>query len=138
MIRGVFQHYLKINITRIDFPYRQWKEGKLGSADIEDIIETFEELKIAHRKTGDLINSLDQRLCAIFPRSLAKPIYRRVTLEECTFLINRRFKIINPGRGEADQGRLVSVGKIYATIVLPNGQKKQRIAKNLRLVEDGE
>ena len=105
------------------------RRGRASELDIEDIIQALEELKVSHRRSGELIHRLDQQISALHPRSHANPIYRRVTLEECKSLINRRFRIVNPGQGESNEGRLTGVGKIYATITLPNGQKKQRIAK---------
>ena len=113
------------------------ERGKLKDSEVEDIIQAFEELKVSYRRTGELINRLDQQLSALLHRSLVKPIYRRVTLEECKSLINRRFRIVNPGQGESNEGRLTAVGKIYATITLPEGLKKQRIAKNIRLIDNG-
>ena len=113
------------------------RRGGANDSEIGDIIQALEELKVSHRRTGDLIHRLDQQISTLAPKSTEKPVYRRVTLEECRSLINRRFMIVNPGQGEPNQGKLSSVGKLYATITLPTGQKKQRIAKNIRLIDDG-
>ena len=59
----------------------------------------------------------------------------RITKEDCENLLGHEVRIINPGRGEQDRGHIHSVGKVFVTVDIGEGIRKQRIAKNLRLIE---
>ena len=107
---------------------------------LEEITKQLHEISIYHQRTGEAIKKIHQEVASIIKDSNKKraktPIVAEtpVTTEECRGLIGRTVRIINPGRGEVGTGIIESVGKLYITIILPNGTKKLRIAKNIRLL----
>ena len=103
---------------------------------LKEITKQLQDLTLYHQKTGEAIERIRQELTSITDSKTKTSIVAEalVTTEECRKLIGRRVRIINPGRGETNVGIIESVGKIYITIILPNGTKKVRIAKNIRLL----
>ena len=115
---------------------------KQQEASIEQISKAIEELTLAHRTTGEALRKLSFEV-EILKNGYGtardnKPIVireRKATREEYQGLIGSRVRIINPGKDEPDIGYVHSVGKLYITVEIPGALRKQRIAKNLRLLE---
>ena len=107
---------------------------------INEITKTLNELVVFHEKAGETIDKLKEEVASLTsqkgkPRPTPIPKESGVTLEECRYLIGRRVRIVNPGKGEENFGTIVSTGRLYITVELSDGTKKLRIAKNLRLID---
>ena len=109
---------------------------------IEEIVQALEELKIYHRETGKIIHKLTREVEDLrqepSKQTYAKPRHRKelkVSKEYCENLLGREVRIVNPSQGESDLGHIHSVGKVFITLIIEGGVRKQRIAKNLRLIQ---
>ena len=128
---GNFQHYynLKDNTFTLETTSVMSKESP-----IEELARELEKVKISHARTGKLLNSLHLKI-----ESLRSPkteiIERTVTLEECRYLLGKQVRIVNPGKGEGNIGTIIATGKLFITVDIGSGIKKNRVAKNLRLIE---
>ena len=114
---------------------------KQQETSIEQISKAIEELTLSHRRTGEALQRLSFEVEVLKSRITRardnKPLVireRKVTREEYQDLIGSRVRIINPGKDEPDIGYVHSVGKLYITVEIPGALRKQRIAKNLRLL----
>ena len=114
----------------------------VNKPSIEEIVRALEELKIRHQETGEIINKLIRDVETLREgrpkQSDAKPRPRKelkVSKEDCESLLGREVRIINPSQGEPDLGYIHSVGKVFVTVIIEGGVRKQRIAKNLRLIK---
>ena len=113
--------------------------------NIEHLTEALDELRLCHHQLGEAIQKLSLEINT-YHRSVPtkvspsrKNTRRRevkVTKEDCEGLIGSQVRIVNPGKGESDLGYIHSVGKVFITIVISGGVRKQRIAKNLHLLKD--
>ena len=111
-----------------------------GKVNIWEISRALEKLTLSHQRTEEAIRKLSLEV-EIRKRGYSKNrdnkpnIMReqKLTKEKYEHLIRSRVRIINPGKDEPNIGYVHSVGKIYITIEIPGGIKKQRIAKILRL-----
>ena len=105
-----------------------------SNKDLEEIIRDIERLKIAHNRTGKIIESLFEKV-KLIQASDSEIKEKSFTLEESRYLIGRKVRIINPVKHEPNIGNILSVGKVFITVDLGQGLKRNRIAKNLRLID---
>ena len=105
--------------------------------DIEEITKAIKDLKVAHKETGRIISYLTEKL-EIIANDRPKGTVREyvVSLQEYKFYIGRRVRIVNPNKGEPNIGTITAVGKLYITVYLGRDLKRNRIAKNLRLLSE--
>ena len=101
---------------------------------IEELIRELEKVKISHARTGKLLDNLKTKLDSLRPPR-TEIIERIVTLDQYRYLLGRQVRIVNPGKGEGNIGTIVGTGKLFVTVDIGNGIKKNRVAKNLRLIE---
>ena len=102
---------------------------------IQEIARELEKLKISHERTGKIISNLENKISQL--EDLSQPIEERsFTLEESRYLIGSRVRIVNPSKREPNVGHIVSVGKLYIKVDLGSGLTRNRIAKNLRLIQE--
>ena len=109
---------------------------------INEITEALATLELHHQETGNAIRKLSEELKKLQGRRCrGTNVNRRhrreirITKEDCENLLGHEVRIVNPGRNEPDQGYIHSVGKVFITVDIGEGVRKQRIAKNLRLLE---
>ena len=101
---------------------------------IKELIRELEKVKISHTRTGKLLDNLKAKLDSLeVPGAVIRE--RTATLEEYRYLIGKRVRIVNPSRGESNVGTIVATGKLFITVDIGNGITKNRVAKNLRLIE---
>ena len=111
--------------------------------NIEHITAALEDLRLCHHQLGEAIRKLSLEVSTIERRQhrdSAIPKSRRTievkpSREDCENAIGSYVRIVNPGKGEPDVGYIHSVGKLYVTVVISGGTRKQRIPKNLRLIQ---
>ena len=63
-----------------------------------------------------------------------KPKSRILTLEACKSLLGERVHVLNPKRGEPNEGVIYKVGRVFVTVKLTNNETRKRIPSNLRLI----
>ena len=102
--------------------------------DLKALIRDIEKLQIAHERTGKIIETLTEKVRSI-QLSNSKVNERSFTLEESRYLIGRRVRILNPAKHEPNIGTILSVGKVFITVDLGEGLRRNRTAKNIRIIE---
>ena len=111
----------------------------LKISDLQKELEDLEEEQLA---IGVKIHLISQELGKLKlygePDRKAKkaPSEVKITLNECRNLIGSRVRIVNPSPGEPNIGTILKVGKLYITVDLLNGIRRNRISSNLRLLKD--
>ena len=111
------------------------KGGAQQVVRVENLSRLLEELTVSHERTGRLIVELKNQI-RYLNSNQGRVIERVVSLEQCKQLVGSRVRILNPAKQEPNTGVISAVGKLYVTITLPGGIKRNRISKNLRLIED--
>ena len=110
--------------------------------EIAELQEELRLLKLDHEAIKGRIGTVEDKLTKIANRTPKSTKDKReeikVTLEDCRLLSGRRVRILNPKNIEEITGTILKVGTLYVTIVLLNGKHLRRIAKNIRLIEDGD
>ena len=105
--------------------------------EIDEISQVLRDLKLAHEKTGKTLSDLSRRVENLKDSTRRIVITERMlTLQEYRYSIGKRVRILNPSKGEPNIGTVSAVGKLYITVDLGEGIKRNRIAKNLRLLDD--
>ena len=102
--------------------------------DIEDLTRILEELKLTQTRTNQLILELEESISK--GRKTKKRITEvNLTLEQYRDCIGQRVRILNPASGEPNVGTITAVGKLYITVKLSSTLSRNRIAKNIRLIQ---
>ena len=102
--------------------------------NLEDVIRELEKVKISHEKTGKLIASLEAKIQRVQTNQKTTREKTITLLEESRYLIGRQVRIVNPHKGEKNIGSILAVGKLFITVDLGEGNRRNRVAKNLRLI----
>ena len=108
---------------------------------LEILTQALNQLKIQHSETEAIIKRIElgldflkeERSSSKSRKAKTRKEYR-VSKEDCEDLIGESVRIVNPGKGESDLGYIHSVGKVFVNINIEGGTRKQRIAKNIRLI----
>ena len=103
-------------------------------ANIEEVLREIEKRKISHERTGKLITNLTQKVLSI-TEGKSEVRERVFTLEQSRYLIGEQVGIENPNKHKKNVGIILAVGKVFITVDLGNGLRRNRIAKNLCLIE---
>ena len=101
--------------------------------DLGDVIRELEKVKISHERTGKLLKTLSDKIERLQDNQQGIT-ERNITLEESRYLIGEQVRIVNPHKGEKNIGSILAVGKLFITVDLGEGTKRNRVAKNLRLI----
>ena len=115
---------------------------ELRISEIEEIIEN---LQLEHKTLGNQLEGLKVEIKEVArdcedlkTKKGQTPNEREIklTLEGFRRHIGRKAKILNPKKGESNFGVITKVGSLYISIELPSGQRRKRVASNVRLIED--
>ena len=107
----------------------------MSSGDkLAEVIRDLERVKISHERTGKLIENLSEKIL-LLQAPKEEITERSFTIEESRYLLGRRVRITNPAKREPNVGKILSVGKLFITVDLGEGLKRNRIAKNLKLID---
>ena len=113
------------------------RQGTEGQAELQEIIEEIEALKVTQATTHRIIERLEEKVSRLVRNNRQSQVVigeSKLTLEQFKRKIGRRVRLINPHKGEPDTGTITGVGKLYITVELTNEVSRNRQAKNLRLL----
>ena len=103
------------------------------TTSIDNLTRLLNEIKISHERTGRLISELENQV-KYLKIDKAKVSEVALTLDEYRGQIGSRVRVLNPSKQDEVIGTVFRVGKIYVTVLFPQGTKRNRIPKNIRLI----
>ena len=101
---------------------------------IDNLTRLLDEIKVSHDRTGRLITELENQVKYLKLDS-ARTSEVTLTLDQYRSEVGSRVRVLNPSKQDEVIGTVCSVGKLYVTVLFPQGTKRNRIPKNLRLIK---